>query len=778
MNRKIQIYIEGKLLELFNDENIEVTSSVQNITDISQIFNDFSQSFTVPASTNNNRIFQHFYNSEVQGTLDFQVRRSAKIEIDLTHFRYGRIQLEKSNLKMGSVESYTITFYGSVRSLKDLIGEGLISDLDLSAYTHAYDGTQIYNRIIGTTNYDIRYPLISSERVWDYAGAVPANNINVTAGRIDYRELFPAIKVARIFDAIENDYNISFVGNYLTDGRFTNLFLWAKNSLEYNFTTVPTKFNYITTNNTTAFNITTDKLTYGYVSGLSGVPPLNSVNHKVYVTVYSVSNTSIPYYIDVYVNGALFTTVNGLGNQTYTIFNDVNVVGLSKVVEFKLRADATLSFKANTYYDLSYTYFNSGVLETGLIQSFAYASTLMTTSGNVNISQTLPEMKIMDFFRDVLKEANLTCYPLSDTVFQIEPLEDFYNKGRIIDITTYTDVDSIDVERVKLYKKIAFNREESKSFLNVKFKELNNYEYGDLSYQFPYDGDELNIKVGFENILFQQFTGTNLQVGYALESAPDYKPYTPKPVLLYLYKQTTCSAFKFYDGSAEQNINSYLPLGQDVYWNLNTWSLNFGNDISSLLLTPINNGLFNTYFFPYLNSLYNKNNRLVYVKTNLPISLLTTLKLNDRLIIRDKRYIINEMKSNLTTGVVNLVLLLDFRPVRVGRIIKVPTGGGVIKFSVPLPNGVEKAEIDVGASGITASPDTFTSDGYSDLTIPTGSNPKFIRITEDGLTRVTEDIITRRSEQGEDASYYITITYTYTNGDTEDEYILIQEEEE
>lgn len=777
MNRKIQIYIEGELLELFNDENIEVTSSVQNVTDISQIFNDFSQSFTVPASTNNNRIFQHFYNSEVQGTLDYQVRRSAKIEIDLTHFRSGRIQLEKSNLKMGAVESYTLTFYGSVRSLKDLIGEGLISDLDLSSYTHTYNGTEIYNRIIGTTNYDIRYPLISSERVWDYAGAVPANNINVSAGRINYTELFPAIKVARIFDAIQADYGITFTGNYLTDGRFTNLFLWAKNSLAYNFSTVATKFNYITTNNTTAFNVTTDKLTYSYVSGLSGVPPLNSANHKVSVIIYNVSNTATPYYIDVYVNGVLQSTINGVGNQTYTIFNDVNVVGLNKVIEFKLRANATLSFKANTYYDFAYTYFSGGTLNTGLSQYFAYASTLMTTTGNVNISQTLPEMKIMDFFRDVLKEANLTCYPLSDTVFQIEPLEDFYNRGRIIDITTFTDVDSIDVERVKLYKKIAFNREESKSFLNVKFKELNNYEYGDLSYQFPYDGDELNIKVGFENILFQQFTSTNLQVGYALETAPDYKPYTPKPVLLYLYKQTACSAFKFYDGTTEQTINSYLPLGQDTYWNLNNWSLNFGNDISSLLLTPINNGLFNTYFFPYLNSLYNKNNRMVYVKTNLPISLLTTLKLNDRLIIRDKRYIINEMKTNLTSGVVNLVLLLDFRPVRVGKVVKVPVGGGTVKFSVPLPNGVEKAEISVGASGITSTPDTFTSDGYSDLVIPTNLNPKFIRITEDGATRVTEVGEARRSEKGEDASYYITITYTYTDGTTEDEYVLIQEEE-
>ena len=47
--RQVQVYIEGLKIELFEDEQINVTSSVQNINDISKVFTDFSQSFTVPA---------------------------------------------------------------------------------------------------------------------------------------------------------------------------------------------------------------------------------------------------------------------------------------------------------------------------------------------------------------------------------------------------------------------------------------------------------------------------------------------------------------------------------------------------------------------------------------------------------------------------------------------------------------------------------------------------------------------------------------------------------
>ena len=58
--RQVQVYIEGKKIELFEDEQINVTSSVQNISDISKVFTDFSQSFKVPATKVKNSIYQQF----------------------------------------------------------------------------------------------------------------------------------------------------------------------------------------------------------------------------------------------------------------------------------------------------------------------------------------------------------------------------------------------------------------------------------------------------------------------------------------------------------------------------------------------------------------------------------------------------------------------------------------------------------------------------------------------------------------------------------------------
>ena len=58
MQRKVQLYIEGNRIELFNDEQIQVTSSIQNINDLSKTYTDFSQSFTVPASDTNNAFFE------------------------------------------------------------------------------------------------------------------------------------------------------------------------------------------------------------------------------------------------------------------------------------------------------------------------------------------------------------------------------------------------------------------------------------------------------------------------------------------------------------------------------------------------------------------------------------------------------------------------------------------------------------------------------------------------------------------------------------------------
>jgi len=70
--------------------------------------------------------------------------------------------------------------------------------------------------------------LISSNKAWQSTGAT--NNITTSDGAIEYSELFPALRINRIFDAIQSNYNISFTGNFLNDSKFKNAFLWLKNA--------------------------------------------------------------------------------------------------------------------------------------------------------------------------------------------------------------------------------------------------------------------------------------------------------------------------------------------------------------------------------------------------------------------------------------------------------------------------------------------------------------------------------------------------------------------
>ena len=67
MQNKVQLYIQNQRVDLFNDETIEVTSTIQDFRDICKIFSDYTQSFNVPASDTNNKIFKHFYNFNITG---------------------------------------------------------------------------------------------------------------------------------------------------------------------------------------------------------------------------------------------------------------------------------------------------------------------------------------------------------------------------------------------------------------------------------------------------------------------------------------------------------------------------------------------------------------------------------------------------------------------------------------------------------------------------------------------------------------------------------------
>lgn len=170
--RKVDVYIEViansgnyEKLELFNDEEIQINSSIQNVQDLAKVYTDFTQSFTIPASPHNNRLFEHFYQSDVDANNNPNIRRNAFIEIGTIPFRSGKISIESSNIVKGRVESYSITFYGDLTSLKDKFGDKTLKDLDLRSYGMNYSGSNVRGRIINTTSNDLEFPLITSKDI-------------------------------------------------------------------------------------------------------------------------------------------------------------------------------------------------------------------------------------------------------------------------------------------------------------------------------------------------------------------------------------------------------------------------------------------------------------------------------------------------------------------------------------------------------------------------------------------------------------------------------------
>jgi hypothetical protein len=262
---------------------------------------------------------------------------------------------------------------------------------------------------------------------------------------------------------------------------------------------------------------------------------------------------------------------------------------------------------------------------------------------------------------------NLTCYSTDGINYTIEQLENYYTSGQIRDITKYIKSDSVNLNRVKTYKKINFQYEKSESLVNVGFISANGIEYGSLFYDTQNEGEEYNIKLPFEDLNFNNLSEL-LQVGYALKS--DLQKYIPKSIILYDYNPTalttltTDSDFYFntnITGGTSTLHTTYKAFGQEYFDGTDTYSLNFNAQQSTLTNEVITNSLYQQYYENYLANIFDSKARLVKVSGILPTSLLTTLKLNDRLIIRDKRYLINTFTTDLTTGEVQFELLTDFR---------------------------------------------------------------------------------------------------------------------
>ena len=664
---RVDLYIDGQKADLFQDEGIEINLSTQNIKDISKVFGDFTQSFTIPASTSNNAIFKHYYNVDVLGGFDAKVRVSCFIEVNNNLFRDGVLELESVQVKGGEPYAYQVGFYSNVTALKDLFGEDQLNDLDLSAYDHDYTDANIetgINNYVSGTSSSIIYPMITPVTRWYYdsQGSHGDGNIhyhNDPDHGVMYYDLKPAIKLQKIVDAIEAKYGIEFQSNFFDSNDFGKLFMWCHRRAGYMFKDQPNgstnELIDFTSATGSGFNTTTDTFTFNQ----SSMVDMDYID----VAVTSTDN----YAISLYVNGELYAKKEDTGNATVRFITNPNDGD-----KFQIKFSPIAAWDASVINLTAITAsFVIVPITTPVNIATASTSATQTYSADVVISDQMPEQKVSDFIGSLVRAFNLVIVPVGNGKYDIEPLDDWYAEGTTRDVTEYIDTEEVTINKPQMYRRIHFNYNETEAILGEEYRLQNDIGYGDLRADFAFDGEEFKVEVGFDNMLFERLTDvydngvglTEINVGQCVTR--ELEPYIGQPIIFYAagnlrvalanhwsYTNMSGNAIQKQDMWLISNTNSDVPTSV-------TKTINFGTEVDPYHLQGFNTGLYNTYWKDYITDLYAISRRLFMYKGQLPLGVMLALKINDKLTIGERNYIINQMKLNLTTGEAQMELLND-----------------------------------------------------------------------------------------------------------------------
>jgi len=672
--QKLQLYIQGQRVELFDDETVSITQSIQNVKDISKVFTDFSKPFTLPATKTNNKIFKHYYNYHIENTFDARKKVDAEIELNNLPFRKGKVKLEGVGLKDNKPNTYKIVFYGNTVTLKDLLGEDKLQALtDLNGETLVYNDTNVKAKLtVDPTTTDVIAPLIThTQRLFydsdtghshddQYSGNLHYDSGTGHTHGVYYTELKYALRVHRIIEAIQVNYpEITFSDDFFntTNTPYYNLFLWLhrkKGNVE--------NLDGVNQSIVDSFPATVfDEDTESQMINTSTLRISGVINYYRDVDLTLTPSGSTPYKVIVFKDGvevyqsATVTstlTINksqiDLSQADYTVFiqaaADVSFTNISWYVEYQ----EPFSTPENTSYP------------TG---SFTHASVFDFT-----ITQQIPEMKIIDFLTGLFKMFNLTAY-VEDDIIIVKTLNAFYSSGTSYDVTKYIDVNKSEVNSALPYREISFYAEDTETLLAKQHEQLAGNTWGKIEYKGSdkeLAGELYKVVTPFSQLKYEHLIDTNtgnsidVQWGYFVDDNQD--PYYGKPLLFYPIRQTSATEISFVNASGHEPLTTYIIPSNSVYLNPATGkdNINFNVEVNEYTATQdFTDTLFRKYYQNYILSVFDPTNRLTKVTAYLPLNILLKFNLSDRFIVNGNSYKINSINTNLQTGKSDMELLND-----------------------------------------------------------------------------------------------------------------------
>ena len=705
--QELQLYIEDQRIDLFKDETVSLTQTIQNVKDPAKIFTSFTKTFSVPASKTNNKIFKHYYNYDIVNGYDARIKKAGKIELNTIPYKTGRIKLEGVSLKNNLAHTYRITFFGNTVELPDILGDDKLGSLAFSStdYTVDYKESTIRAYLGNTINGGkLIVPLIThTQRLFFNTNVTgDPDNVRYTTAQqgVKFDELKYALRLYEIIVEIESKYTIA--NGYAADIVFSRDFFSTSNPTFYNlYMWLHRKSGAVTPPQQVASFTTISPSWTGTISPIlrSGntiiitsdlLNPPSQIFDNI-LTVTPISGNQISYEVGVNLNGSrILTTAPQSGTTQINNLNGLPLVANGQyTVSIIHPSQMTISSITWNFQGVRrplQTFIGYNV--TASVSQFTCAATFEFVT-----AEQIPDVGIMSFLTGLFKMFNLVAYVDTDGTIVVRPLDgaqrianSFYTAADIngndapinYDISKFVDVTASEVNIALPYKEILYKYESTGTFFAKQHNQLFGSNWGALGYIGGTDTDGsgglnynasteiYNLTVPFEHMKYERLidgnnaADTSIQWGWSVNE--NRQPFIGKPLIFYAIKVTGGTTLSF-------QRSSTLVIAQSVYWvpsnslNLTTTSspgvnINFSQELNEYEpQEPFRNTLFADFHSQYIIDVFNNSRRITKVTAFLPLKILYNFKLNDTFSINSRDYIVNSITTDLQSGKSSMELL-------------------------------------------------------------------------------------------------------------------------
>jgi hypothetical protein len=642
-------------LDLYENESISQNWSFTDISEFATV-GSYSREFRVPLSDRNQQVFGavsdvNYLNDGTTDTL-FNTKIPAEIRVNTLPIIKGHLRVMRAFKQLDRLTDVQLTFYSETPDLIRNIGDKKIADLtDISDLDHTCD----YATVTDTTQ-EYLYSLIDRGQKWDETGTVGSRPVLNSSQPLFPADLTPSVKWRWIFEKIMSDAAFTYNADdllvvldnyYMPFITRTSLF----DPTSYLFTAQITANQSITSGgfltNTTEL-VDNDNV---YASD-TFTAPTDSVYYFVFWTTVFVSspvfNTRI---IEVYLTDTTTSTDYLAGSITNGNTGNQYISGYTPAF-FTLIGGHT--------YRVKYRVYNGAMLEITVPQVFQYNAAPTQGTGwrlaqvgdvtnnlPIVMSEFAPDVKQVDFLRDIIRMHNLVIVPdrNRENHLIIQSMVNYLGSGNSLDWTSKLDVSkditiesTTDIQRENLTFTYSLGGDVASKFFN----DVGGRTYGD----YKINGYQVNpsipanqfatgdntVKLTTQSTPAQEIRGTNIAIPKFINDKGEFV--APFMRCLYYADDAEIQLSDTVTSSlvAVPVLNHYSTVNATI----SDFDLNFAPEtpLHDITTNPTNN-LFNLYWRDYLNAIYSPDARLMTASLALDLSDILTFSFADVIWIKD-----------------------------------------------------------------------------------------------------------------------------------------------